>query len=219
MWSNLESDWFIRTLNQTHTCLQTKKLRAYQVEADLKIPLRAIQDHFQKTYQVGISMDKVFRTKDMARKLSTEKKGFKACLRDLVGLDGAFMKGPFPSQVLTAVGLDSNNGIYPLAYAIVESENTASWKWFLENLGDDLELGINSNYTFISSVLKGAPWRKAWLRRYEKPHNVAVRSGAWEGVIWHAMARYDVLWRVRKEKWKKIVVGEEQLRMLGKKIR
>ena len=82
------------------------------------------------------------------------KKGFKACLRDLVGLDGAFMKGPFPGQVLTAVGLDSNNGIYPLAYAIVESENTASWKWFLENLGDDLELGSNSNYTFISDRQK-----------------------------------------------------------------
>ncbi|CAI9264792.1 unnamed protein product [Lactuca saligna] len=216
--SNPESDWFIRTLNQTHTCLQTRKLRACtaslickkiidQVEVDPKIPLRAIQDHFQKTYQVGISMDKVFRAKDMARKhvtgdytkqfellrdyalelqatnpnttvkidvcpngnpisptrqfrriyvcLGPLKKGFKACLKDLVGLDGAFMKGPFPGQVLTAVGLDSNNGIYPLAYAIVESKNTASWKWFLENLGDDLELGSNSNYTFISDRQKG----------------------------------------------------------------
>nr|KAJ0187036.1 hypothetical protein LSAT_V11C900495010 [Lactuca sativa] len=65
------------------------------------------------------------------------------------------MKGPFPGQVLTTVGLDSNNGIYPLAYAIVESENTVSWKWFLENLGDDLELASNSNYTFISDRQKG----------------------------------------------------------------
>ncbi|XP_052627473.1 uncharacterized protein LOC128134097 [Lactuca sativa] len=83
------------------------------------------------------------------------KKGFKACLRDLVGLDGAFMKGPFPGLVLTTVGQDSNNVIYPLAYVIVESENTASWKWFLEKLGDDLELGSNSNYTFISDRQKG----------------------------------------------------------------
>lgn len=71
-----------------------------------------------------------------------------------MGLDGAFMKGPFPGQVLTIVGLDSNNEIYPLAYAIVESENTVSWKWLLENLGDDLELGSNSNYTFISDGKK-----------------------------------------------------------------
>ncbi|GJW60631.1 heat stress transcription factor B-4-like protein [Tanacetum coccineum] len=31
-------------------------------------------------------------------------------------------RGPFPGQVLAAVGLDSNNGIYPLAYALVEAE-------------------------------------------------------------------------------------------------
>nr|KAJ0217714.1 hypothetical protein LSAT_V11C300139290 [Lactuca sativa] len=215
--SNPESDWFIRTINQTHTCLQTRKLMACtaslickriidQVEADPMIPLRTIQYHFQKTCQVGISMDKVFRAIDMARKhvtgdytkqfellrdyalelqainpdttvkidmcpngkpdsptrqirriyvrLGPLKKGFKACLRDLVGLDGVFVKGPFPGQVLTAVGLDSNNGIYPLAYAIVESKNTASWKWFLENLEYDLELGSNSNYTFISNRKK-----------------------------------------------------------------
>nr|KAJ0202613.1 hypothetical protein LSAT_V11C500266050 [Lactuca sativa] len=216
--SNPESDWFIRTLNQTHTCLQTRKLRACtasliskkifdQVEANPDIPLRAIQDHFQKTYQVGVSMDKVFRAKDKARKhitgdytkqyellrdyvlelqatnpdttvkidvcsepnpdsptrqfrriyvcLGPLKKGFKACLRDLLGFDGAFMKGPFPGQVLSAVGLDPNNGIYPLAYGIVESENTESWKWFLDNLGDDLDLGRNSNFTFISDRQKG----------------------------------------------------------------
>ncbi|GKD59175.1 hypothetical protein Tco_1296684 [Tanacetum coccineum] len=54
------------------------------------------------------------------------KKGFKACGRDLLGLDGAFMKGPYPGQLLTAVGLDGNNFIYPLAYAIVEKETTCS---------------------------------------------------------------------------------------------
>nr|KAJ0212314.1 hypothetical protein LSAT_V11C400220460 [Lactuca sativa] len=206
-----ESDWFIRTLNQTHTCLQTRKLRACtasliskkifdQVEANTDIPLRAIQDHFQKTYQVGVTMDKVFRAKDKARKhiigdytkqyellrdyvleLQTTNPDttvkidvcsepnpdsptrqfrriyvcFKACLRDLLGFDGALIKGPFPGQVLSAVGLDSNNGIYPLAYRIVESENTESWKWFLANLGDDLDLERNSNFTFISDRQKG----------------------------------------------------------------
>ncbi|GKE25516.1 hypothetical protein Tco_1440900, partial [Tanacetum coccineum] len=53
--------------------------------------------------------------------------GFKACRRELLGLNGAFMKGPFPGQVLEAVGLDSNNEIYPLAYALVEAESKSSW--------------------------------------------------------------------------------------------
>nr|KAJ0207047.1 hypothetical protein LSAT_V11C500244150 [Lactuca sativa] len=63
------------------------------------------------------------------------------------------MKGAYPGQILTAVGLDSNNGICPLA-TIVESENTQSWKWFLEYLGDDLDLSQLSNITFISDRQK-----------------------------------------------------------------
>ena len=70
--------------------------------------------------------------------------------RELLGLDGCLMKGPYPGQVLVAVGLDPNNGIYPLAYALVEAESKSSWSWFLMCLGDDIDLGPRSNYTFIS---------------------------------------------------------------------
>lgn len=82
------------------------------------------------------------------------KEGFKKGLRDFLGFDGTFFKGPFPGQILTAVGLDSNNGIYPVAYAIVETENINSWTWFLEHLGDDLDLNSSSNFTFISDRQK-----------------------------------------------------------------
>jgi hypothetical protein len=64
------------------------------------------------------------------------------------------MKGPYPGQCLTAVGLDPNNGIYPLAYAIVEAENKGSWTWFLQCIQDDLDLRPNSNFTFISDRQK-----------------------------------------------------------------
>nr|GEW01789.1 hypothetical protein [Tanacetum cinerariifolium] len=57
------------------------------------------------------------------------KLGFRACRRDLLGLDGAFMKGPFLGQVLAAVGLDSNNGIHPLAYALVKAKTPPSEEW------------------------------------------------------------------------------------------
>nr|XP_043618355.1 uncharacterized protein LOC122590086 [Erigeron canadensis] len=83
------------------------------------------------------------------------KRGFRSASRELIGLDGDFMSGPFPGQVLTAVSVDSNNGIYPIAYAIVEAETLDSWTWFLANLGDDLELDSRSNYTFISDRQKG----------------------------------------------------------------
>nr|XP_043630317.1 uncharacterized protein LOC122601637 [Erigeron canadensis] len=83
------------------------------------------------------------------------KEGFKACKRELLGFDGAFMKGPYPGQVLTAVGVDPNNGIYPLAYVVVEAETFDSWRWFLVCLGEDLDLYPNSNFTFMSDRQKG----------------------------------------------------------------
>lgn len=68
--------------------------------------------------------------------LGSLKKGFKVGVRDVMGLDGAFMKGPFPGQVLTNVRVDSDSDIYHVAYAILEAENTNCWKWFLECLGE-----------------------------------------------------------------------------------
>ncbi|GJW69186.1 mutator type transposase [Tanacetum coccineum] len=82
--------------------------------------------------------------------LGALKIGFREGGRELLSLDGAFMRGQYPGQMLTAVGVDANNGIYPVAYGIVESENQYSWTWFLKCLGDDFDLYSNSNFTFIT---------------------------------------------------------------------
>ncbi|GKF04968.1 hypothetical protein Tco_0035636, partial [Tanacetum coccineum] len=55
--------------------------------------------------------------------LGALKQGFRACGREILGLDGCFMSSPWPGQILTAIGVDANNGIYPVAYAIVEAES------------------------------------------------------------------------------------------------
>ncbi|MFQ6663694.1 hypothetical protein Gotur_031118 [Gossypium turneri] len=72
------------------------------------------------------------------------KDGYKAGCRRIVGLDGCFLKGYYGGYLLAAVGIDANNGIYPLVYANVESENQVSWLWFLELL--TIELEIVSSY-------------------------------------------------------------------------
>ena len=36
--------------------------------------------------------------------------------------------------MLTALSIDANGHIFPLAFAIVEGENTSSWSWFLHAL-------------------------------------------------------------------------------------
>ncbi|XP_076943510.1 uncharacterized protein LOC143613776 [Bidens hawaiensis] len=81
-------------------------------------------------------------------------KGFKLLGRELLGMDGCFMKGKYPGQILTAVGTNGNNCLYPVAFAIVEAECTDSWKWFLDLLRDDLDLPHDANFTFISDRQK-----------------------------------------------------------------
>ena len=86
--------------------------------------------------------------------LGAMKQGFKACGREFLGLDGFSMSGPFPGQLLTAVGIDANNGIYPVAYAVVDALNKATWCWFLKLLGEDLGIETNCKFTFISDRQK-----------------------------------------------------------------
>ncbi|GJU70284.1 hypothetical protein Tco_1256543 [Tanacetum coccineum] len=55
-------------------------------------------------------------------------------LRELLGLDGAFMKGPFPGQVLAVVRLDSNYGIHPITNVLVEAESRDKSDLLLNNI-------------------------------------------------------------------------------------
>ncbi|XP_051213231.1 uncharacterized protein [Lolium perenne] len=54
--------------------------------------------------------------------------------RPVMCVDGTFLTGRYKEQILTAIGVDGNNRVVPLAFAFVESENTASWLWFFRQL-------------------------------------------------------------------------------------
>ena len=56
------------------------------------------------------------------------KKAFAQHCRHIVGLYGCHLKGPFGGQLLVAVGVDAKDGMYPVAWAVVEAENTKFWK-------------------------------------------------------------------------------------------
>ncbi|KAL4385131.1 hypothetical protein GQ457_15G028750 [Hibiscus cannabinus] len=83
------------------------------------------------------------------------KDGWKVGCRRIIGLDGCFLKGYFQGYLLTAVGIDANDCIYPIAYAVVESENMSSWHWFVEILQTDLEIDNSFNICFMSDRQKG----------------------------------------------------------------
>ena len=47
------------------------------------------------------------------------------------GLDGFFIKLSTGQQILAATGRDGNNNIFPIAFGVVDKEDTDSWTWFL----------------------------------------------------------------------------------------
>ncbi|GKA36515.1 hypothetical protein Tco_0723006 [Tanacetum coccineum] len=81
-------------------------------------------------------------------------------------------RGPFPSQVLAAVGLDSNNEIYPLAYAMVEAKSKSSC---------DRQNGIISA---IKTVFRSVEHRYCLRHIHEN-----MKQG------WCGQAYKDLLWR------------------------
>ncbi|KAG6491634.1 hypothetical protein ZIOFF_046569 [Zingiber officinale] len=58
-------------------------------------------------------------------------------------------------QLLSAVGLDPNNNIFPICYALVEGETKDTWMWFLRLLAVDINLGNDCAWTFMSHKQKG----------------------------------------------------------------
>lgn len=62
--------------------------------------------------------------------LSGLKRGWNEGIRKLVCIDGTWLKGNFKGELLTAVSLDGNDQIYPIAWAVVVKENQETWCWF-----------------------------------------------------------------------------------------
>lgn len=82
------------------------------------------------------------------------KVGWKSGCRPIIGLDGCFLKGVCRGQLLAAVGVDANGQMFPIAWAIIDKENTNNWTWFICWLAQELELGDGSTLTIISDMQK-----------------------------------------------------------------
>ncbi|XP_033138758.1 protein FAR1-RELATED SEQUENCE 6-like [Brassica rapa] len=69
-------------------------------------------------------------------------------LRKVLVVDGTHMFGKYKGVLLSASGQDANSRVFPIAFAVVESENTESWTWFFERLSTIVEDG--SDLSIIS---------------------------------------------------------------------
>ena len=60
-------------------------------------------------------------------------RAFQFCLPVLC-IDGTFLTGKYRGTILTAIAVDGNHQLLPVALAFVESGNTDSWYWFFSLL-------------------------------------------------------------------------------------
>ncbi|KAJ0046704.1 hypothetical protein Pint_04755 [Pistacia integerrima] len=62
---------------------------------------------------------------------AAQKKGFIEGCRHFIGVDGCHLKGPYGGVLLSAVSMDANSGIFPVAITICEIENKELWRYFM----------------------------------------------------------------------------------------
>ncbi|KAK4400523.1 hypothetical protein Sango_1158400 [Sesamum angolense] len=101
----------------------------------------------------------------------------------------------FKRFFLAAIGLDGNNGLFPVAFAIAESECKESWGFFFENLSIMLSgFSCDKPWTFMSDRQKEV--RKAYLRQFQR---AVCRSST---------KAYDWLLKIPAEMWSRHAFDE-----------
>ncbi|KAL9691931.1 hypothetical protein QQ045_012359 [Rhodiola kirilowii] len=83
------------------------------------------------------------------------------------------MYGKYNAKLLVTIGLDANNNILSLAFALVESENTSSWKWFMSCIREGVTQReglcvVSDRHNGILAAMREPEWRdpKAYHRVY-----------------------------------------------------
>ncbi|XP_044396159.1 uncharacterized protein [Triticum aestivum] len=84
------------------------------------------------------------------------KRGFLEGCRPILFFDGCHLKTRHGGVMLTAIGIDPNDCIFPIAMAVVDVECKNSWKWFMNTLKHDLNIHDHmAAFTLMSDKQKG----------------------------------------------------------------
>ncbi|XP_070035202.1 uncharacterized protein [Nicotiana tomentosiformis] len=97
-------------------------------------------------------------------------KGWQYC-KPVVAVDGTFLKSTYRGTLLIASAQDPTGSILPLAYAIVDSENNASWEWFFVRFKD--AFGERKRMCIVSDMHEGIKNTAATLYP-QVPHCVCI---------------------------------------------
>ncbi|KAK3198160.1 hypothetical protein Dsin_021575 [Dipteronia sinensis] len=128
------------------------------VKSNPSIDVNVIGDLLRESYKVSIDIQTLYRAKRKALKelANDHAKCFGYLKRPFIGVDECHTKGLFGGVLLSAVSLDANNALFPLAVCIYKKETQDSWEWFLNNLSIYLNYPEGRNLTSMFDRQKGA---------------------------------------------------------------
>ncbi|XP_056694728.1 uncharacterized protein [Spinacia oleracea] len=126
------------------------------------------------------------------------KQGWKEGCRKVICVDAAFLKTFLGGQILSAVGRDGNDQMYPIAWAAVEGENNLSWEWFFTHLQSCLDLGDGTDIAMISDEHQAILHAVSTILPKAEHRHCARHIFA----LWHKTYKGDefklVFWKVAK---------------------
>ncbi|KAL5582736.1 hypothetical protein UlMin_015178, partial [Ulmus minor] len=79
--------------------------------------------------------------------------GFQQGCRPLLFLDGVPVKSKYQGTLLSATAADGDDGVFPVAFAVVDAETDDNWHWFLLQL--KTALSVEPPLTFVADREKG----------------------------------------------------------------
>ncbi|XP_008245107.1 PREDICTED: uncharacterized protein LOC103343214 [Prunus mume] len=146
----------IKKLSLEHTCERVEKLKfanpkwicerfSSKIKRNTYWNLKAFQGEVLESYHVRVSKTQVYRAKRLVK----------------AQIEGNYIQQyarlwDYVEQLKnTNKGVDGNNGLFPIAYAVAEIENKDSWIWFLSLLIEDLGITNGLSWAFICDKQKG----------------------------------------------------------------
>ncbi|KAM3382080.1 hypothetical protein P3S68_007653 [Capsicum galapagoense] len=143
--------------------------------------------------------------------------GFRTCC-PVILVDGTYLYGKYEIKLLIAVGIDGNDNILPLAFAIVDRESKEAWKWFFRKLSAHV-IKDREDVCIISDRAKGILASLSELWQFQEPrtfHRFCVRhlksnfqsyflNRNLSDLMWNAASAHQVrkfkalMWEIREE--------------------
>ncbi|XP_074346458.1 uncharacterized protein LOC141685244 [Apium graveolens] len=153
----------IKTLVDTHLCTKPYNNKMANVQYLVEVfgerirknsqwSCKKMEETIKNELEIEVPRIKILRLRKVALEGVAESlKQHYSRVRDF-GHEVLLITG---GQLLAAVGRDGNNQMFPICYAVVESENTDSWRWFIDLMSDNLELNEGRGLNIISDQQKG----------------------------------------------------------------